>query len=143
MKKPSKKAPRRIRHSGIWHPLQTWATEIGTDPETLKKALIKTDFRHAKGQKIPFKAIRAAIYGEDYVEKLRGMRLDNTKKLREEKLADGSLVPWELVEREQVLFTAEMISIWDSAPDEVTRDFIDKVVKPHFRKKLTVPRVEK
>ena len=126
---------------GICHFLQTWATEAGMDPETLKKALLKSDYRPVPNERIPFSAIRAALYGEEYVEKVRGMRLDNEERERKAKERDGRLCEWD-----RVLFWLNqnvfgpMTSAMDAAPNEVDRQWLELVLKPTVRSKLEAPK---
>ena len=113
------------------------------DPETLKKALIKVDYRPVPNERIPFKAIRLALFGEEHAEKIRGMKLANNKAEREAKMEDGRLVPWELVEKKtNELLVLPLISALDAAPDDVSRDWIEKVVKPIMRQKMEPPNPE-
>lgn len=80
------------------------------DPGTLKRALVRSDYHPEAGQLIPFKAIKAALFGEDYVEKVRGMKLDNADKERLQAIALGQLVQFSEVEKLVTEFVLAPIS---------------------------------
>ena len=126
---------------GIQHYLQSWATELDKDPETLKKALIKSDYRPVPNEVIPLRAIVAALFGEEHVEKVRAMRLDNEERERNAKERIGVLLEWDAVEAFLMRqFVNPMVSALDAAPKELDREWVEKVLKPVLRQTLTPPK---
>lgn len=124
----------------IAHTLQAWAAATDTDPHTLKKALLKVDYETAPRVPIPFKVIKRALFGEIEMEKLRGLKRDNDDKDRDAKIRDGTLIEWEIVEKMvNELLVLPLIAALDAAPDEVSREWIEKVLKPAMRAKLQKP----
>lgn len=115
---------------GISHYLQTWATECAMDPETLKKALIRVDYQPKPLEAIPFTVIRKALFGDMYLAELRGRELDNKRKDREERLADGELMRWEDANAIINKRVTPVILAMDAAPEGVSREWVESVLKP-------------
>lgn len=150
--RPKTSAKPAAAFAGVCHHLQTYAAELGKDPETIKKALIRTDYHPVPGQPIPLKEIIAALFGEKYVEEVRAMRLDNEERERKAKERDGVLVQMPEVE---ALLTEWVVlplsSALASMPAEISPlcagpeaarkaidTWIENKLKPMLRAKLPV-----
>ena len=135
-----RKGQKGHRSSGIIHPLQVWATELAKDPETLKKELIKIDFRPVANEPIPLKVIITALFGQEYTEKIKRMRLDNEERernaARQIALENETLVEVDKV-RQAIIktFVQPAIAALDNCPSP---EWSEKVFKPILMQSLNV-----
>jgi hypothetical protein len=85
----------------IQHTMQAWATAMGIERRTLETRLMKSGYTEPlkKGQEIPFGVIYNCIMGDEIAEKIRGMKLDNNQKEREEAEEIGELVRMDEVDK--------------------------------------------
>lgn len=135
----AKKSQKGRKSVGILHPLQTWATELGKDPETLKRELLKIEFRPVPGEPIPLQIIIAAIFGQEYTEKIKRMRLDNEERernaARQIAMENETLVEVDKV-RQAIIktFVQPAITALDNCP---ATEWAEKVFKPILMQSLT------
>lgn len=134
------------------HTLNEWCVMTGRDSRTILAGLRRADLpTPGPGEKIPFKSIEAALFGEDYVEKVRGLKLDNDAKEREKLIEEGNLIA--LPELEQWLtehVILPLTSAFAQMPNELApllygadRDKIAAIVADHIENKIKPPMRER
>lgn len=148
----STKAAKRGSRTEILHTLNEWVMMTGRDSRTILAGLKRADIFPAPGERIPFKSIEAALFGEDYVQKVRGMKLDNDQKERDAARESGDLMTRVDIEE---FFTAHVVlpltSAFAQMPNELAprlvgadreaisaaiADYIETKIKPPMRERL-------
>jgi hypothetical protein len=75
---------------------------------------------------------------------VRNLELDAQRIDREEKTADGQLVEWAWVEKTiNEIILLPLTQAFDAAPDTVSREWIEKVLKPTLRGQIQKPKPAK
>ena len=134
------------------HTLNEWSIMTGRDDKTLLSAFRKCDFFPKPFDRIPFKRVEAALFGEQHAEKIRGMKLDNDQKEHDSAREAGELVPMgelgEIITQKIVVPVGSMLNSLPSSLDtrcnptdpELARnallDWVEKTAKPTLRSKL-------
>lgn len=127
----------------VAHSLQAWATALGMERRTLESRLVKAGYSPPKkdGNKIPAKKIFVAIVGDKEAETIRALKLDNEERERKAAEQAGQLCQWEDVQALLNQFlVAPLVTAMDSAPKDVDWEWLEKVVRPLLRQKLTPPK---
>lgn len=117
--------------------LDAWAVSLGREARTLKRLLTRNGVKVELRKLYTAREIVGGLIGEEQQEKIRNLKLDADRKAREEKLADGQMCEWAAVEK---LFNETIIMPFtqacDQAPDAVSREWLDKVLRPSMVRSL-------
>ena len=130
-----KKQPRKYGFTGLT--LTAWATGAGLHIQTLEKMFQKQGVEVVAHKHYSIREFLIAVTGDKHAAEVRNLELDARRKEREEQERDGILVEWELVEKRiNEMLVLPLIQALDAAPDGVSREWIEKVVKPALRQKM-------
>lgn len=84
----------------IYGKVNAWAVSYSIEARTLLRALAKNGIVVKAHQKVAANDVRDALFGDEYKERLAGLRLDNAEKSRLEKEATAQLVNRDQMEKE-------------------------------------------
>lgn len=120
------------------------AAEFGQSKETVARALRAMDIETGRGKTFTIRQCHRALAGDLKFERARRERAEADRAERENRLAEAEILEWEVVEQFLMQhFINPMITAMDAAPKDVDRDWVEKVLKPLLRQKLTPPKQEK
>ena len=124
--------------------VSAWAIGAGMNPQTMEKMFRQNGIEIQPRKLYGIREFVIAITGDERAAKVRNLELDAARKEREEKIADGTLCEWDIVEKTiNEALILPLIAALDAAPDSVSREWIEKVLKPAMRQKLTKPKADK
>lgn len=121
--------------------ISAWAIGAGMNPQTMEKMFRREGIEVEPRKIYGIRDFVTALCGDERAAKVRNLELDARKKEREEKVAAGQLVAWELVEKRVNDFALGLVQAFDAAPNEISREWIEKVLKPAVRQQLQKPQV--
>jgi hypothetical protein len=122
--------------------LTAWAINAGMNPQTMEKMFRKQGVQVEARRLYGVRDFLVAVTGDKHAAEVQKLELEGRRLRREEEIADGSLVEWSLVEKQVVSFANSLISAMDAAPDTVSREWVEKVMKPAVRMQLQKPKAE-
>jgi hypothetical protein len=131
-----------MKTKSITATLNGWANALGKDPDTLRRALSKRGHKPTvKGQQVSARIIFAALTKESEDPKQRLLLAHAVEQERENQLAEGRICAWEDVQALlQERLVGPMTAALDAAPKDIDREWVEKVLKPALRQKLTAPK---
>lgn len=142
---------KNTRHNVVSdHTLTEWANMTGRDQKTIRSAFRKIDYFPKSGERIPFKRIEEALFGEEHSLKIQSMRLANEKAERDAQVEKEELVQLaDVMDLITATVTIPLSGAMAALPAEVSpicvspetarvalTNWVENKVKPLLRSKL-------
>jgi hypothetical protein len=124
--------------------VSAWAIGAGMNPQTMEKMFRRQGIEIEPRRLYGIREFLIAVTGDKHAAEVRNLELDAQRKDREEKTADGQLVEWAWVEKTiNEIILLPLTQAFDAAPDTVSREWIEKVLKPTLRGQIQKPKPAK
>lgn len=119
------------------------AAEFGTTRDTIRKGLHRLELlngQQKKNQKFTIYDLHRAIAGDLKFERTRHERAEANIAEREDRIKEGNVIEWERVERRlNERFFLPLQTALDAAPEGVSREWVERVLKPILRTRVESP----